>query len=218
MKLTDSQLIVLSAASRHPQLSVLPLPAKQAGNADRILGPLLKKKLIAEQVVGEGPHAIPVYRTDKRGRRLGLVVTAAGLQELGVEPEGGAIGPNGGNAGAPTASGASEANDAATDAAATSGAKPARRPKASRGKPASKGKAVPRTSAAAMPRDGSKLARLITLLRRKDGATVDQIAKALDWQRHTVRGAIAGALRKKLGLDITSEKVEGGERVYRIVD
>ena len=54
------------------------------------------------------------------------------------------------------------------------------------------------------------------MLRRKEGATIAQIVAATGWQPHTVRGAFAGALKKKLGLTVTSEKVEGGERVYRI--
>ncbi len=54
------------------------------------------------------------------------------------------------------------------------------------------------------------------MLRRPEGATVDQIKQATGWQRHTVRGAFAGALKKKLGLTVTSDKVEGRGRVYRI--
>jgi stage V sporulation protein SpoVS len=54
------------------------------------------------------------------------------------------------------------------------------------------------------------------MLKRPDGATIDEIVKKFDWQPHTVRGAIAGALKKKLGLDVQSEKVEGRGRVYRI--
>jgi len=55
----------------------------------------------------------------------------------------------------------------------------------------------------------------IEMLKRKEGASIEEIAKAFGWQPHTVRGAIAGALKKKLGLDVTSEKVDG-RRVYRI--
>ncbi len=54
------------------------------------------------------------------------------------------------------------------------------------------------------------------MLRTEGGATIDEIAKALLWERHTVRGAIAGALKKKLGLDVMSEKVEGRGRVYAL--
>ena len=62
----------------------------------------------------------------------------------------------------------------------------------------------------------SKQQRLIAMLKRPDGATIAQMVKAFGWQPHTVRGAIAGALKKKLGLNVVSEKPEGGERVYRI--
>ena len=65
-------------------------------------------------------------------------------------------------------------------------------------------------------RDDTKQAQLIAMLRRKEGATIAQIVAATGWQPHTVRGAFAGALKKKLGLIVTSEKVEGGDRVYRI--
>jgi hypothetical protein len=67
----------------------------------------------------------------------------------------------------------------------------------------------------ARPRAGSKQARVIGLLQRPEGATIDEIASAMEWQRHTVRGLISGALRKKLGLDIVSEKTDRG-RFYRI--
>ena len=62
---------------------------------------------------------------------------------------------------------------------------------------------------------GTKQEKLIGMLRRPEGATIEQMAKALQWQTHTVRGTLAGALKKKLGLVITSDKTEHG-RVYRI--
>jgi predicted ArsR family transcriptional regulator len=54
------------------------------------------------------------------------------------------------------------------------------------------------------------------MLQRAKGATIDELAEALEWQPHTVRGAIAGALKKKLGLEVTSEKHEKRGRVYRL--
>lgn len=65
-------------------------------------------------------------------------------------------------------------------------------------------------------RENSKQAQMIELLKRPDGATLNQLIEATGWQAHTVRGAMAGALKKKLGLNIESEKTDGQERKYRI--
>lgn len=67
-----------------------------------------------------------------------------------------------------------------------------------------------------MTREGTKQAVLIELLRRAEGATLPQMTEATGWQVHTVRGVMAGALKKKLGLEITSEKQISTDRVYRI--
>ena len=66
------------------------------------------------------------------------------------------------------------------------------------------------------PREGTKQATLIAMLRAPDGATIEEIMAATGWQSHTVRGAMAGALKKKLGLEVTSEKVEDRGRVYSL--
>ena len=65
-------------------------------------------------------------------------------------------------------------------------------------------------------RDNSKQATVIGMLKRPEGATIPQIMAATGWQAHTVRGTFAGAFKKKLGLNVTSTKDAGGERVYRI--
>ena len=67
-------------------------------------------------------------------------------------------------------------------------------------------------------REGTKQAVLIELLTRAEGATLAQMTEATGWQVHTVRGAMAGALKKKLGLEITSEKQPGTDRIYRITN
>jgi hypothetical protein len=77
------------------------------------------------------------------------------------------------------------------------------------------------------PRTGTKQAKLIELLRRPEGATVEQIAAATGWQKHTIRGAISGALKKKLGLKVEAIRIrevgpnkagaKGSATVYRIV-
>ena len=58
--------------------------------------------------------------------------------------------------------------------------------------------------------------QVIAMLRRPEGATIVQICALTGWQKHTVRGTMAGAFKKKLGLTIDSSKEAGGERVYRI--
>lgn len=67
-------------------------------------------------------------------------------------------------------------------------------------------------------REHSKQAIVISMLKRPEGATIEQIVAATSWQSHTVRGTFAGAFKKKLGLDITSAKDTGAQRIYRITD
>ena len=65
-------------------------------------------------------------------------------------------------------------------------------------------------------RDNTKQAQVIAMLKRPEGATIAQICAATGWQQHTVRGTFAGSFKKKLGLDITSTKELGAERVYKV--
>ena len=73
-----------------------------------------------------------------------------------------------------------------------------------------------RAEAKPRTREHSKQATVIQMLRRPEGATVKQLCEATGWQAHTVRGTFAGAFKKKLGLNLVSDKVQGGDRVYRI--
>ena len=66
-------------------------------------------------------------------------------------------------------------------------------------------------------RPGTKLAALVVALRRPQGSTSLQLMLATGWQPHTVRGAISGMLRKKLGLNVVLAHNKSGERVYRVV-
>ena len=65
-------------------------------------------------------------------------------------------------------------------------------------------------------RENSKQAAVVQMLQRPDGTTIRQVMETTGWQAHTVRGTFAGALKKKLGLNIVSAKDATGERVYRI--
>ena len=87
--------------------------------------------------------------------------------------------------------------------------------KASPAKNAPNAKKAAKQQDGAAPREGSKAAMVVALLQRKNGATLNEIAEKMKWQRHTVRGFIAGAM-KKAGYVVESFKPEGGERSYRI--
>ena len=65
-------------------------------------------------------------------------------------------------------------------------------------------------------RPGTKLDQVIKMLSRPEGATIAQIMEQTGWQQHTVHGTLAGALKKRLGLTIESEKPDDGKRIYRI--
>ncbi len=75
---------------------------------------------------------------------------------------------------------------------------------------------VPASPKTPRVREHSKQAQMIEMLKRPDGATLNQLVEATGWQSHTVRGAMAGSLKKKLGLTIISDKATGQERTYRI--
>ena len=75
---------------------------------------------------------------------------------------------------------------------------------------------APEAQRPATTRAGTKQAALIALLQRPEGASVAEAAAMLSWQPHTVRGAISGALKKRLGLTIAAERIDGRGTVYRI--
>ena len=74
----------------------------------------------------------------------------------------------------------------------------------------------PEPAAPRQPRTGSKQDQVIALLRRPEGATLAEIGEATLWAPHTCRGVLAGALKKRLGLTVTSTKEAGGQRTYRL--
>lgn len=75
--------------------------------------------------------------------------------------------------------------------------------------------AKPKAVAAAQ-RPGTKQAQLIAMLQAPKGATIAEVAEATGWQHHSIRGAISGSLKKKLGLTVTSEKLAERGRVYKL--
>ena len=173
-KLSDTQSVILSAASQRTDRLALPLPKSlKGGAAHKVVSALVAKGLLKE-VKANRKLNDPVWRETDEGRLVTLVITDAGLAAIGIAVD--------------------EAQKLAAEAAAAEPAAPKER----------------------KPREGTKQQQMIDLMRRPKGATLAEIVEATGWQQHTIRGAMAGALKKKLGLTIASEKDESRGRVYRI--
>ena len=187
-KLSDTQTIILSRAAQNEDRIAMPLPDSLRGGAAAKVVSAMLAKGFLEEVEADMRKGEPVWRETGNGHGVTLVATEAGLAAIGIEPEDANTAP----AGATDAPSDEPTPDTPTE--------PQAAPKA-------------RT-----PREGTKQAKLIEMLRAPDGATIEEIVSALDWQAHTARGAMSGALKKKLGLTITSDKVDGRGRVYAIRD
>ncbi len=185
-KLSDSQLVVLSTASQRADGCVFPITLKLKGNA---IGNVLKSLLtkgLLEEVPGRADDTL--WRYDD-GAPLTLKASPAAYRNLGID---------------------SEATPPTGDA-------PDRDRPSGKRKPA-QAAAIVETKPRKEPtvRKDSKQAQLIAMLQCAKGATIAEIVEAFKWQPHTARGVIAGALKKKLGLNVVSEKSEQRGRVYRI--
>jgi len=73
------------------------------------------------------------------------------------------------------------------------------------------------TKAKSAVKSGTKAAIVLELMSRKEGATLAEIAKATDWQNHSIRGFVSGHVIKRMGLKVESTKSEAGERTYKIL-
>jgi hypothetical protein len=212
-KLSNTQSIILSAAAQRADGNVLPLSGSlRGGAAVKVVGALLARGLIREHVVDSPRKADAAMNSVWRnlpepdGRGALLYLPAAGAEAIGVEPEAVPYAFNEGtnSAGEPAAGAPTDADDAPVEAT------PKRR-----GRPRKASPTGAHVAPAPKTRSGTKQEQVIALLRRKKGATIAEIVAATEWASHTVRGFFAGALKKKLGLTVTSEKVDG-IRVYRL--
>jgi len=211
-KLSDTQLVILSTACGRDDRLVFPITASLKGGAlNKVLQSLLAKGFIEETAAEAGTT---VWRDEDEGP-VTLRATHAAAVALGVEPDPETPGP----AAAPQVSeepiGGEEV--ISPGAAGEPAGGPAN-PEPADASPESDSAATESTAGVEGPkvRAGTKQALLIEMLRRPEGTTIDEVMAATGWQAHTVRGAMAGALKKKLGLEVTSEKVEGRGRVYRL--
>jgi hypothetical protein len=193
-KLTDTQLVLLSAAAQHPEGAIKLASDLKGGAARKVVGKLLKEGLIEEIPAG---GALPVRRRDDEAGALGLRITAHGLTAIGVQTG---------------AERKAEKPHETQDEGELVPKRPSRRAAAARRKKV--GNEAPKQSAKAGRAD-SKQDRVVGMLRSRQGTTIAAIVKVTGWQQHSVRGFFAGVVRKRLGLTLVSEKT-GKERVYRI--
>lgn len=200
-QLSDAQLVVLSAACQREDRCVFPVTAKLKGNAaGNVLKSLLKKKLIKEV---RATRDDTVWRHDKNHGKMTLRVTRTAFDALGIDPK--EI--------KPTDDEKDQASAVGTPAIPIDEL-------AASDHPVAKANADSWNAIPAVKRAGkganSKQAQLIEMLKRPEGASIEEIAQKFGWQHHTVRGAIAGALKKKLGLDVWSANDKSRGRVYRV--
>jgi hypothetical protein len=163
LRLTDLQMILLSAASARPDGNLFPLLNSIAGDRDRVdkaIASLLERGLVEERAVADRGHCWQ----QREGERIGLFITPAGIAL--IAPPADSVG----------------ANDIQTDA-------PAPLP---------------------TPRPSSKSTLVVDLLRRENGASIDELITTTGWLPHTVRAALTG-LRKK-GHAVVRDKIDGGAR------
>ena len=200
MKLSDTQLTILSAASQRADRTAI-LPERLTGGAaDKVVNALAGRGLVEAVTAAPG---MPIWRESEDGKHLALRITDAGLAAIGIDPE-----PRP-EAEAPTPQVPAPKKKAARRAARSGDAPQVAAP--------AQGATGPdRKVDDRLPRAGTKLDRFVAMLRRPEGASIGEAAEALDWQAHTVRGAVAGALKRKMGLTVAAEKVEGRGTVYRI--
>ena len=181
-QLTDSQLVILSAASMRASRAILPLPPAltlNKGSAALVLKSLIGRGLIAEASAGREDE---VWRENEDGGRLTLRMTDAAFRTLGIETDDGDVLPRGPQ------------------------------------HPSGQGEPLFLTPERPEPQPGpgTKLAILLELLRRAEGASVDELMAATGWQAHSVRGAISGSIKRKLGLVVETFPAERRGRIYRI--
>jgi hypothetical protein len=188
-KLTDTQLIVLSAAAaREDGIAVVAAKMNRAA-ASKIGSSLVTRKLMREVRAKPG---MPVWRQGEDGRPISLIITRAGRDAIGVDEDA-------------RAEAQSPSNEPLRETEAPADEK--------RSRDAS-GEKESIDGGATSPRAGTKQALVIAMLCAKGGATLDALVDATGWLPHTTRAALTG-LRKR-GFAIERTREEGSDSIYRI--
>jgi hypothetical protein len=191
-KLSDGQLVILSAAAQRADGSLLPLPQSltvKGAALNKAVETLCKRKLAEERrTINDAPE----WRRDEDGRPLGLFITTSGLLALGIDDA--------------EKSRPSQASASIPRQRKTAAAQPRRKAR----------KLSAANSKRRAPPSQSKQYLVIQMLRRQSGVSIDDIIAKTGWQPHSVRGFFSGLVRKKLKLPLVSDVSKDGVRRYHI--
>lgn len=188
-KLTETQTIILSRAATRPDNLAMPLPKGLHGAAAKVAVTKMIAQGWLEEVDADLRKCEPLWRETGDDHGTTLIATQAGLAAIGIEP---AV------------------------------ARTITNLRSTKPEPVVEPQTAPVTSTIPVSpkpvalRTGTKQAQIIALLQRPEGAAITEIVADTDWKPHSVRGLISGVLKKKLGLTMVTEKVEGMGTVYRI--
>lgn len=188
-KLTDTQTIILSRAATRPDNLALPLPEGLAGAAAKMAVAKMIERGWLEEVEANVRRGEPLWRETGDGHGTTLIATEAGLAAIGIEP-----------IVATTMTNLRKAKLGVVTA-----------PKNAAETPSDPG--IPKP---VVIRAGTKQAAIIALLQRPEGASISEISNMTGWAPHSARGMIAGALKKRLGLQISTSSQDKRGRVYHI--
>ena len=188
-KLTDTQTIILKRAATRPDNLAMPLPEGLHGAAAQKSVAAMITRGWLEEVEANLRKGQPLWRETGDGHGTTLIATEAGLAAIGIEPV------------------------VVTTMTNLEQAKLEQAPETKDTPETSTDPAAPKPIAI---RTGTKQAQIIAMLQRPEGAAIAEIVEATSWQPHSARGMISGALKKKLGLEITTVIDSERGRVYHL--